>query len=596
MALSTDKIAETFLNIVAATPIDCDWPLYAEDEVVVVYGQASLEAVYPTDFTVTLSPPNYNLFQITPTAALLTKINNLIAADTSGTEINYITVRRVLDNLTSVQPETVRGVTYLSREVERLWMGVQQVAENVGRSLSLPRKEISGGAVVELPSKSLRPNKALVFDANGDITVSTDDYNDQAADAAASAAAALANKLVTDTNVTTTTANAAAAALAQAAAEAAAAGMKYRNVRVGTTANITLSGTQTIDGVSVVVGNRVLVKDQATQANNGVYVCAAGAWTRATDMDTWLEVPGTVVVVTEGTVNADTVWLCTANDGGTLGSTAVTFVDWGAIVVAGSLALTKLAPVAANTALMNATAGSASATAVALAANQIFGRSSTGNIVAKTVTDDAFNFLAATVSAGQFFAKGSTGNYVAKTISDDALSLLAAANYAAMRTAMGVNGITILARTIPGATTTSLQSGLPNTMKRMTVSFRDITKGGTGDFAMQIGPVGGVLTSGYIGGAVRNGAAMVSSSTDISADASWMGLGAVSGAFTFNLIETANNVWGWTGILYGAAGVMVHSAGYISLGAGNPLERILLTDKGGAPGNFSAGSWQINYE
>ena len=56
-------------------------------------------------------------------------------------------------------------------------------------------------------------------------------------------------------------------------------------VRAATTANITLSGPQTIDGVSVVAGNRVLVKNQSSAAQNGIYVAAAGAWSRATDMD-----------------------------------------------------------------------------------------------------------------------------------------------------------------------------------------------------------------------------------------------------------------------------------------------------------------------
>lgn len=74
-------------------------------------------------------------------------------------------------------------------------------------------------------------------------------------------------------------------------------------VRAATTASITLSGAQTIDGVSVVAGNRVLVKDQATASENGIYVVAAGAWTRATDMDASIEVAGAFVNVDEGTVN-----------------------------------------------------------------------------------------------------------------------------------------------------------------------------------------------------------------------------------------------------------------------------------------------------
>lgn len=56
-------------------------------------------------------------------------------------------------------------------------------------------------------------------------------------------------------------------------------------VRAATTANITLSGAQTIDGVSVVAGNRVLVKNQTAPEDNGIYVAASGAWSRSSDMD-----------------------------------------------------------------------------------------------------------------------------------------------------------------------------------------------------------------------------------------------------------------------------------------------------------------------
>lgn len=98
-------------------------------------------------------------------------------------------------------------------------------------------------------------------------------------------------------------------------------------VRVATTANITLSGAQTIDGVSVIAADRVLVKNQSAPAENGLYLCASGSWTRTTDMDTWEEVPGAWVVVQEGTANADTAWLSSANQGGTLGTTAITWVN-----------------------------------------------------------------------------------------------------------------------------------------------------------------------------------------------------------------------------------------------------------------------------
>jgi len=77
-----------------------------------------------------------------------------------------------------------------------------------------------------------------------------------------------------------------------------------------TTANITLSGEQTIDGV-LTSTSRILVKDQTDPIENGVYVTAAGAWTRATDMDADAEVSHSFVFVTAGTVNSNTGWVCT---------------------------------------------------------------------------------------------------------------------------------------------------------------------------------------------------------------------------------------------------------------------------------------------
>ena len=115
------------------------------------------------------------------------------------------------------------------------------------------------------------------------------------------------------------------------ALSAALAGTTFKTpVRVATTANITLSGTQTIDGVAVIATDRVLVKNQSTAADNGIYVVAAGAWSRATDADAAAELPGgTVVAVDEGTANNNTMWMLAA-DVITLGSTAQTWTQFGA--------------------------------------------------------------------------------------------------------------------------------------------------------------------------------------------------------------------------------------------------------------------------
>ena len=96
--------------------------------------------------------------------------------------------------------------------------------------------------------------------------------------------------------------------------------------RVATTANITLSGAQTIDGVSCVAGDRVLVKNQTTGSQNGLYVVASGAWSRATDADASAEfVGGKICPISEGTVNGNRVAILTTDDPITLGSTALTF-------------------------------------------------------------------------------------------------------------------------------------------------------------------------------------------------------------------------------------------------------------------------------
>lgn len=101
--------------------------------------------------------------------------------------------------------------------------------------------------------------------------------------------------------------------------------VKLATSTAGTLATSFANG-QTVDGVVLATNDRILIKNQASQAENGIYVVnASGVPTRATDMDAWTEVPGAFVAVEEGTTNVDTIWLCTSNRGGTLGSTAITF-------------------------------------------------------------------------------------------------------------------------------------------------------------------------------------------------------------------------------------------------------------------------------
>ena len=96
--------------------------------------------------------------------------------------------------------------------------------------------------------------------------------------------------------------------------------------RAATTANITLSGEQTIDGVACVDGDRVLVKNQTLQQDNGIYVVDTGAWDRAKDFDGVHDVvKGTLVMVIAGATNINTYWRCTTADTVDIDTDNITF-------------------------------------------------------------------------------------------------------------------------------------------------------------------------------------------------------------------------------------------------------------------------------
>ncbi|HEX8348662.1 MAG TPA: hypothetical protein VF598_01750 [Hymenobacter sp.] len=100
-------------------------------------------------------------------------------------------------------------------------------------------------------------------------------------------------------------------------------------VKAVATANVTLSGTQTIDGVNLVVGERVAVIGQSTASQNGIYVVAAGAWARATDADSSSEVTqGMYFLVTAGTTYGSSAWYLQTANPITLNTTALTFVQF----------------------------------------------------------------------------------------------------------------------------------------------------------------------------------------------------------------------------------------------------------------------------
>jgi hypothetical protein len=133
-------------------------------------------------------------------------------------------------------------------------------------------------------------------------------------------------------------------AATKAYVDAARAGLDVKqSVRAATTGNITLSNTQTIDGIALSVGDRVLVKDQTTGSQNGIYVVASGAWARSSDADAPNEVsPGLFLFVEEGTLNGDNGFVITSDAPLTVGTDAIVFTQFSGAgqIVAGN-ALTK---------------------------------------------------------------------------------------------------------------------------------------------------------------------------------------------------------------------------------------------------------------
>lgn len=141
-------------------------------------------------------------------------------------------------------------------------------------------------------------------------------------------------------------------------------------VRVATTANITLSGEQTIDGVAVVSGDRVLVRAQTTGSQNGIYDASTGNWTRSLDFDGSGDVvSGTAVLAVAGTVGAGVEFYLSTTGTITIGSTSLTFPARTSLPIpADTVANSQLADMAANTVKANITGSAANPTDVTKAA------------------------------------------------------------------------------------------------------------------------------------------------------------------------------------------------------------------------------------
>jgi len=134
-----------------------------------------------------------------------------------------------------------------------------------------------------------------------------------------------------------------------------------------TTNNITLSGLAVQAGgdwvATLTAGDRILVKNQTLSQFNGIYVAASGAWARSADMNIWAEVPSAFTFIESGATLADTGWVCTSNQGGTIDVTPITWSQFsgaGSYLAGTGLTLTGNTFSITNTAVTAAAYGSAS--------------------------------------------------------------------------------------------------------------------------------------------------------------------------------------------------------------------------------------------
>lgn len=156
--------------------------------------------------------------------------------------------------------------------------------------------------------------------------------------------------------------------------------------RVATTANITLSGTQTIDGVAVVADDRVLVKDQTDTTENGIYLASATEWTRAEDFDGNRDVvTGTLIYVHSGTAGGEVVYVLTTSGDIVIGTSNITFSAVLTALLATAAALTVLDD--ATVAAMVDTLGGATSTGTGGLARAV-GPTFTGTPLAPSASAD----------------------------------------------------------------------------------------------------------------------------------------------------------------------------------------------------------------
>ena len=360
------------------------------------------------------------------------------------------------------------------------------------------------------------------------------------------------------------------------------------SVVAGTTANITLSGAQTIDGIAVVATDRVLVKNQTAPADNGIYIASATAWSRAPDMDTWAEVPGAYVFVETGSTLADTGWVCTSDAGGTIGVTAITWAQFsgaGSGVSSITFGSTGLTPATATTGAVTVagtlalTNGGSGQTTAQLAMNAFAGAVTSGSYLRGNGTNVVMNTIqvadvptlnqnttgtAANVTGTVAIANGGTGQTTASA-AFNALSpitttgdlIIGTGVNTASRLAIGANGYLLTSNGTTASWVAAPASGVTTFSAGTTGLTPSSATGGAitlaGTLAVANGGTG--LTAGTSGGIlVYTATGTLASSALLAANALMVGGGAGVAPST---VTTGTGVVTALGVNVGSAGAFV---------------------------------------
>lgn len=402
------------------------------------YGQVTTDAFGRVTSATIISPvANGGTGAATFTAGgvLYGNTTSAVGASAAGTT-NQLLVSGVAGAPTWTSAPTVSGANLTAGTIPNTALVNSTITVTGGTGLGISGSPVALGGTVTISNTGVTSNVAgtgiTVSSATGAVTIGTANIpNSSLTNSSVTigstniALGATSTTLSGMTGITfssgTVTGIATPVASSDAATKAyvdsAVAGLSWKQaVKAATTANITLSGTQTVDGVALVANDRILVKNQTTTSANGIYIVAAGAWARSADSTTAAQIDGEAVYVQQGTVNADTGWTETATIT-TVGTDPIVYAQFsgsGSYTAGTGLSLTG--NVFANTGVLSVSGGTTGLTpntattgAVTLAGTLIVSNGGTG---ATTLTANGV-ILGNGTSALSTTAVGATGTVLA---------------------------------------------------------------------------------------------------------------------------------------------------------------------------------------